>query len=591
MAIDNLRSYYQDELRALREDAARFAATYPKIAPMLGLAVGETADPMAERLIESMAWFAARIRRDSEELLPLAAQHILGNLYPNFVNPIPSVSLAQLTPEPGLAGSFPDGVEVPAHTGFTCQSRIDGTTLHWRTGWPMRLHHVTVEEVEILTRPPVGLVPRTPDATAFLRLALTPPLAMRSIRLFLNGDSYRTYPLHEGVFFNLDDVFIASRAGGYAPLGRNAVRPGGLEGESVLPEGEFALPGYHILQEFFICPERFLFWDLGPFRGHDPERKLEIVIALRQHPGKDLDLSPKMFATNVVPVVNLFEKLAEPIYVDHRSHCHRLVPDQRRRDACEVHSILSVEALTPGGAPRPIAPYFAMTGDGIREDGLYWYGRRRCDIGDAGTYLDMYFKDPSTRLGESRPFTALARVLCTNRGRASGLGASAALLHNTDLPIAETRLVRPPTPQHRPPMLGDELCKLVSGISLHPASLSGANGAKALRQLLRLYSPPGDAVADRQINGLVNLEAYGDVEFLRPTRQLPLGGVAQGMEFRVQVRRDAFRGSSIYVFGSVLDIFLGLNADINSFTRLKLHTTEHRKAVYAWPARNGLRAV
>ncbi len=591
MMTDSLRAFYQEELRALRDDARDFSRQYPRIAPMLAEGGGEAADPTAERMLEATAFMAARMRLDSEARLPLAAQQLIGLLYPNFAAPIPSVSIARLVPEEGMSDNFPGGIDIPAGTAFS--TRADGRQerIDWRTARDATLVDVRVLEAELLSRTPVGLANH--PGRRFLRLRLSPLRGVDGLNLFLLGDSFVTYPLHTWVHLNCVDVLVSSRHGEdrYVQLGRKALQPGGLgENDRLFPSGDFALPAYQILQEYFVCPECFLFWDLAGIRGHGREAGAAIHLALAGEPPQELDIDPEMFVANAVPVVNLFEKLAEPLHVDHRHHSYLLQPDQRRRDTTEVHTILAMEALTPGGEPRRIKPYFSLDGDG-RDDGLYWFARRRPAIGGQGTEMHLHFKDRELGVGRSRPYTVSARVLCTNRGQAVGLGVSAALEHNTELPLREARLVRPPTPQHRPPMLGDELYKLVSGISLHQVSLMGTNGLAALKELMRLYAPPGDAVSRVQIDGIVGLESRPDIQLLRPGPERPMGGAARGLEIRLLVDEDVFHGSSIFIFGSVMDQFFGLYSDINSFTRLRLYSTSRRKECHSWPARSGYRSI
>ena len=90
------------ELRSLRERAGRFAEAYPKLAGRLRL-TNETSDaPHVERLIQSVAFVAARIRQKLDDELPELTDGILETLYPHHLAPIPSMTLAQLVPGKGL---------------------------------------------------------------------------------------------------------------------------------------------------------------------------------------------------------------------------------------------------------------------------------------------------------------------------------------------------------------------------------------------------------------------------------------------------------------------------------------------------------
>ena len=56
-----LLRYYNEELRHLREMGAEFAKSFPKIAARLGIEGLEVTDPYVERLLEGVAFLAARV--------------------------------------------------------------------------------------------------------------------------------------------------------------------------------------------------------------------------------------------------------------------------------------------------------------------------------------------------------------------------------------------------------------------------------------------------------------------------------------------------------------------------------------------------
>ena len=55
-------SWYSRELSALRARASKFADKHPKIAGRLGMNGLEVADPYVERLLEGVAFMAARVQ-------------------------------------------------------------------------------------------------------------------------------------------------------------------------------------------------------------------------------------------------------------------------------------------------------------------------------------------------------------------------------------------------------------------------------------------------------------------------------------------------------------------------------------------------
>src|SRR5581483_8474166 len=101
---DDMLVSYQRELIYLRRMGAEFAARYPKIAARLDLSADSCADPHVERLIESVAFLNARVQRQLDSEFPEFTSALLSVLYPHLLDPVPSVSVAQIEadPEQGL---------------------------------------------------------------------------------------------------------------------------------------------------------------------------------------------------------------------------------------------------------------------------------------------------------------------------------------------------------------------------------------------------------------------------------------------------------------------------------------------------------
>lgn len=598
----HLRLLYQDELHHLRKDGARFAQRHPRIAAHLGLQAADSRDPFVERLLESVAWMAAGLRADMDERLPEVSRLMLGQLYPNFCAPLPSISIATFTPALQALQGQEQGFVLPAHSNLHCPGQ-DGThVIRWRTAWPVRLHGASVREVHVEAL--------AGGATRLrLRMQGLQGLRLPELRFFLRGERFSTFPLHDWLLSACTEVrleaspsLLGRDAATNAPadatascsLGRKDLQAVGLSPEEyILPRGQYSLPGYQLMQEYFAFPERFLFWRLKLHeQAHDFMRQqalTDICFYLDSLPPRQLHIRAEHFDCCATPIVNLFTRLAEPLLVDHSRDAYPLVCDQRREDSTEVYAILSVKALEAEGSSTDISPYFSLNATGAATNSvpqLYWHERRNPAAAGAGSDVHLFFKDMRTPLHRARPFTVLTRILCTNRGKATELRQPVRLSPDCDLPAENIGLCLPPSPQHQPAIFGGELWKLVSHLTLHKLSLSGA-GAQGLREILRLYAPSRDAYAQRQISGIreVRTEAL-----IQPLRQ-QLGGVARGSRFDVELDEEAFYGVSPLIFGEVLNVFLGLYASLNTLTQVRLHSSSRQGLWYEWPPRSGMWTV
>ena len=588
-----LRNYYQRELRILREDGAAFAARYPKVAPHLGLKPGQNPDPMVERLLESLAYLTARIRQESEAELPSLAGQILGLMCPSLAAPLPSISVASFEPDYDLVDKLNEDWVVPAGTRLYSNPDDETPVVRWRTAWPLALSpaRVTAASLTVMGLKEFG---DQEGECAVLRLRLAGLAAGRRVRLFLRGDRFSTFPLHDWVhtstrrIFLIDDVERPDRQLKALPLPRSFLRPAGLEPEDlVLPGHDQTWAGFRLLQEYFACPERFLFWDLGPWPETDgfAGGQADLILLLTDPPPEGLELKAEMFDPAAVPVINFFERPAEPIHLDHRQVGYPLHPDLRRAGSTEIHSVLSVTALGSGGRSWAVPHYFDR-GAGDRESGgLCWQLRLNPSPDEQGTVSTLYL--PGGEMDEE--LTIAARVLCTNRHWAARCGC-ARLSAETEVPAAPVLAV-PPSPQRDPVWTGDERWRLVSNFALAQETLSGPGGLTILKNILDQYAPPGDAYSQRQIAGVTKLSTGLMFHPLRPSADHPLGGLARGLDIDLELDEDAFRGGSPFIFASVLEVFMGLRSSINHLTRLRLFLDSRKGVYHQWPPRCGSRQL
>src|SRR5580698_5861273 len=124
---DSLLPYYERELDAIKRLAAEFADTHPKIAGRLRLAPDAVDDPHVARLLEGVAFLAARVHHRLDDELPELTDALLGVLYPHYLAPVPSAAIVQFQAQPDLALSLRIGeglaLETEAVRGEPCRFR------------------------------------------------------------------------------------------------------------------------------------------------------------------------------------------------------------------------------------------------------------------------------------------------------------------------------------------------------------------------------------------------------------------------------------------------------------------------------------
>jgi type VI secretion system protein ImpG len=134
---DELLGYYERELIFLRQMGAEFAEKYPKIAGRLLLEPDKCEDPHVERMIEAFAFLTSRVHLKIDDEFPEITESLLNVLYPHYLAPIPSMSIAQFGLDP-QQGKLTTGYHI--ERGTTLYSRpVQGTPCRFRTSYPVTL--------------------------------------------------------------------------------------------------------------------------------------------------------------------------------------------------------------------------------------------------------------------------------------------------------------------------------------------------------------------------------------------------------------------------------------------------------------------
>jgi type VI secretion system protein ImpG len=557
-----LLQYYKRELGYLREQGADFARRYPKVASNLSLHGAESLDPHTERLIESVAFLAARVHQDLDREFPQIASALLENLCPSLIQPIPSMTVAEFGLDPSQ-GKVTAGFRIPAHTALYAAAS-NGLQCRFRTAWETVLWPVTLTRAVVEGGSTLRLTFDCREDTEFAEFELD------SLRIHLQGDWMTTMPLYDFMVSDLVSARIEPEGGVARALPLGCLREVGYaEGENVLPLPPNAHPAYGLMQEYFSFPRKFHFFDLGNIGVREANcRRFHVSLTFEQ-PARGLGpVDEDNFRLNCSPLVNLFPKTSEPIVVDHRHYEYRLVGDRQREATTEVHSILSVTASDPNAERPVVVPNFAALGHiGSDAQTTFWSARRehslRKDI--SGTDVFISFVDrTNTSKAPSEP-VIYANLLCTNRRLAEQVPIGSRMVAEGISATASVKCLYEPTSQRNPPLGSETLWRLVSLLTLnHQSLVDGSTGKEQLREILTLFA--SDSTRDReQIRGIKDLQARSVTG--RVGRDA-WRGYCRGTEVTLAFEDEAFVGGSQLMMSAVLARFFAMYTSINSFVQL-----------------------
>lgn len=606
--MEDLLPYYERELAFLRRYSRDFADKYPKIAGRLLLTGDVSEDPHVERLIESFALMGARISKKIEDDYPEFTEALLEVLYPHYLRPFPSCSIARFD-----AGSGASQLSAPVviKRGTELLSRpVRGVPCRFRTTYDVTLSplQLTSARFQPLVQAPraVRLPPQAGAQISIgFNLASTheaiAALELESLRLFTDGEPSFCAALRDVLAMHVLKAYVEPAGRDqWIALDANPLTPVGFgEDESLIDYPARSHPAYRLLTEFFAFPEKFGFFDLDLRRlGALGGRQFTLHLVLKDIAADSAyarlleGLTAANLPTGCTPVVNLFAQHGEPIRVSHAAVSYPVVADSRRAFAYEVHAIESVtrvQQTAQGETMTEFRPFYSLRhGESQERHEHYWVARRDELIAKQSPGYELELSIVDAQFDPVTPRTDVLSIdlVCSNRDLpeqlAYGVPGGDLMLEGGGV-ARSIALLRKPTPSMRFERGRGAQWRLISHLSLNHLSLV-EGGIAPLREMLKLYDLQRSAISSRQIEGMVDLTQRSVTAWL-PGKHF--ASVARGTEIRLTVDEESFVGAGISIFARVLDAFFGLYVHANSFTQLVLLSRRSGEELIRCPARNG----
>ena len=568
--------YFQEELSHLKDMAVEFSKAHPALAPMLS---GPTGDPDVERLLEGVAFLTALLREKLDDEFPEIIHELMQLIWPHYLRPLPSTTIVAFSPKPTLKHSLtiPAGI----HIGSV---PVEGTSCLFKTCYDVELHPLDILEASFVQPPGQAPVIKLLLELRDLKVSDWHP---KGLRFFLSGDYASASDLYFLLRYHLKGIGIKPLDdGSSAYLTSEFLRPLGFSTkEALIPYPSHSFPGYQILQEYFTLPEKFLFlelvgWDRWQDRGEGS--RFEISFELDDLPSQPPRVKKENFLLSATPAINIFPHDADPIRLDHRQTRYLVRPSGTSPSHYQVYSVENVVGYVQGTAEERVYLPFELFHAHSEDHPVYHLNFGKSAVDQAyNVYLSVAYPHEA---GPPVAETLSINLLCTNGSLPEHLQIGDLSVSTSSSPeFAEFRNIRPPTASFVPPLGTNLLWRLLSHLSLNYLSLARPEN---LRALLELYVFPESRdraaiLANRKrIAGIENIEARG-------SDRLVSGILMRGQKIKLSLRQDHFASQGdLFLFGCVLDYFLGCYGSINTYTYLTIEEVL-KGDLYKWPARIG----
>lgn len=619
--------YYEEELQHIRSLATEFSALHPNVARNLSLDSVPCPDPYVERLLEGVAFLAARTRLKVDTESSRFVRDMIDTLYPDLAGPAPAMTLAEFTPGPQVDVMI-DGHVVRRGTRLVSslregtRTRCTYTTAQAVQLWPLRLMAADyLQDKGALMQ--AGLSERaTRNASAGLRLKFArqgigplSELSLDTLPVFFSAGQ-RGGAIFDAVF-GFGTGALARPADGksvFAPIGAPAMM--GIEDdEALLPRVRQSFEGYRLLREYFLMPERFHFLRLNGLSRAiractQMQMPVEVVILLSRQRSELAGISTSDFRLFATPLINLFEHECNIVDLRKGRSAHLVHADRTRPKDFEIYRLLRVEDANTEGPQARLAPLISV--EAHTDSGHVYTTERRPRRPDTeevrrgqtrSSYSgDDFYISVARPAGTARAATITQldiRALCTNRDLPI-LDDRPMLTLETGDPVQQVKLLgamRRPRPSLRASLpsgatddrrMDDLNWRWISQLSLNHLSLAvGEKDAEPLRALIRLYADRGDPALSQHGEALTRVAARAVVDRLEIRGPLCF---AHGTEMVLDINEALLSGASQLLLSALLARLFSRQAAINSFVRTRTRLVQSQTEV-VWPMTTGTRAL
>lgn len=600
----SFEKYFRDELDYLRQLGRDAAIERPHLATFLS---EQGSDPDVERLLEGFAFLTGNLREKIDDQFPELTHGLLNMLWPNYLRPIPSMTIIEYTPDDSVVTqatlinsgtqvlSVPltqqEGNEPTDSNGIQCIFRL------CRDLWlfPMSIRDISANNSNVQGILRVDFASKTELNMRDLQLG--------KLRFHLSEDYYTSTQLYFWIshYFERAELVVN---GTVIPMPDFDFSPVGFSREdALLPYTKNAYMGYRILQEYFCFPEGFLFFDVTGIVDFPPQlnaSEFTLNLYFPQALPPEIKVRSTTLRLNCTPAVNLFEHDSEAIKLDGTQVEYPLRASYRRADHYDIFSVDSVDSWLDENGGKPgrsrgrgrsftsFESFHHQVEHAQGRDALYYRLRVKNGVFRKGFdhFISFVRSDESSVVMKDENISI--GLTCTNRELPLLLRVGDINQPKKGSPSFATfrNITRPSVPLY-PVLDGSLHWSLLSNMSLNYMSLLDKD---ALKQILHTYDFPSMHNRQSARASQRRLDAIERIE-TQPVDRLFRGLPVRGLQTTLWLEQSAFSSEGeLYLFSTVLAHFFSLYASVNAFHLLKVTNLDNQEC-YEWPVQTGQHAL
>jgi len=584
--------YYTQELYNLRTLGKAFSLKNPGLSSFLS---EKGQDPDVERLLEGFAFLTGKLRQNMDQEFPELTHGLTQLMWANYLQPLPSYTIVAFKPEKGNL----EKQVVEKDTQLLSYSQQHETECPFFTNYAIDLHPIELEKVNYFTN---GYSSTIELDFRVISGGVLDNLQLDKLRFYLGGSEFVSQELQLFLHRYVTNIEVSipelqDKSVGFQLDERSIKSVGFAEDENILPKHQNVFHAYVLMQEYFCYRDKFNFVDIEGFeklRGLksdilENQNSFRVSINLNRHLSIADDLKLENFRLFCTPAVNLVKTEAVPLRKGHKDEEYEIIPADLELENTEVLMIKRVEGWTEDKSKYA---YFLPFGSFEHAELNQEFYSTKVKLSEDHKRLRTFIRfAPNTvehdiLLNKSMVITV--KILATNKNIPSTLrlGSVNTLHSSAKVSNLELENITIPSKSYLPPLEGDFLWRLISNMSLNYLSLGNIT---TFRTLIGAYDFPGmtDAFFHRRTETL--LRGLSKISY-KTSEMIYKGLPIRGIETTIELDPDCYSSlGEAYIFSNVLNDFLTLYCNLNTFHRLEVKIDRYE--TFTWEARLGQQSL
>ncbi len=552
-----LASLYQE----VQEFSLQYEDTYLR-------SIGE--NPHVTRLIEAFTFLHNKLHITLEESREELVSSLIELMYPHLNQPIPAYMLVQLCPAKDQAKP------IVIAKGNLIWVEYQSQKVKFQITYDHEIVPLIIQDISytLAERPELCFGDAKSCMSIKLQAVGTQKIAnlgLKKLRFYINKDGKTEHSIYEAIFEHLSRVVMRDplNSQNSCTLSKEAVsKVGFATHEHLLPKQPSIFLGYHLLTEFFFFPSKFLFFDLSISGIEDLQLSSCVSCDFYFNDTSLQELvSSSSILLNVVPTINLFAGVSDPVEIVDGQKEYRVFVDKISPQQTSVYEVKSVNIGLASGESielKHLAESIAA------KDQILWHAQykkslkgdfRACYISlisSGHPRLNKYFSAQVECFNNDIPY----KIFTTFQQKVNLSFQNASLLVGNIIPVSN------PTQVGQICSKPDQKLELLAYLSVHYLNiLNQDNAKKILQNLLSVYIQEGIPYAAKLINAINNVEVSEHIDKIRTKNGYCF---CRGSLFRVYFENtEQIPRGLLILFFHVLDEFLAFYCPINSFIKFE----------------------